>query len=154
MNLIDIEKAMQKTLDHLKSQLIGVGSSINDSLIGTVKIDVDGQKVQLHTICIVFQKDRKISITPHDPKMVGPVETILKSQGFEAYRFSPKVVVVNVPAPTGEEARKVAAHVRKLGEDAKVSIRNVRRKYRTDENDKDLQKLTDRFVSSIDEVTG
>ena len=45
-------------------------------------------------------------------------------------------------------------YVKKLGEETKIAVRNIRRKFRTEENDKEIQKVVDEYMKEIDTLTG
>ena len=146
---------MEKTVDFLRDQLVGMGGNINDNLISTVTIDYSGQQTPLEHLGLIHQKDRRISITPYDPSIIMRVEEELKKQGFDAYKFSKTTVVVNIPLISGDTRRKVASRMNRLGEDAKVSIRNIRRNFRKknkDCDDKELQKMTNIAIEEIDQL--
>lgn len=60
---------------------------------------------------------------------------------------------------SGEEKEGIVKRLRLLGEEAKISIRNLRKKYRQSltkeeikEQEKSLNKLTEDFISEIDKV--
>lgn len=127
--------------------------NVNDDLISTVKVDYDHQQTPLQHLSLIYQQDRRISVTPYDPSMTGVIEDELKRQGFNAYKFSKITVVVNIPLPSGENYEKVISQMKKLGEEAKVSIRNIRKKFRNKEDksrEKRLQEMTDSAIRQID----
>ncbi len=142
---------MRKTVDLLKSQLFGMEDNINDNLIATVKVECDNQLTPLQHLSLIYQQDRRVSVTPYNPAMVGVIEDALKQQGFNAYKFSKTTVVVNIPLSSGEEHQKVVSRMKKLGEEAKVSIRNIRKKFRKKDkdHDKELQAMTDAAIQEI-----
>lgn len=146
--------AMRKTVDLLKTQLFGMTDDIDEGLISTVKVDYNHQLTPLQHMSLVNQQGRRISVTPYDPSMIGAVEKELKKQGFDAYKFSKTTVVVNIPLPTQESVEKAKTQRKKIGEEAKVSIRNIRKKFRKKvDNDKRLQEATDAAIKEIDELT-
>ena len=142
---------MRKTVDLFKSQLFGMEDNVSESLIATVKVPYDHQATPLQHLSLVSQKDRRVSVTPYEPMMVGVIEEELKKQGFNAYKFSKTTVVVNIPLQDGESRKKVVLQVKKLAEEAKVSIRNIRKKFRKKDkdHDKELQALTDSAIQEI-----
>ena len=142
---------MQKTVDLFKSQLFGTEDNVNESLISTVKVSYNHQATPLEHLSLVNQRDRRVSVTPYEPAMVGVIEDELKKQGFNAYKFSKTTVVVNIPLVDGESRKKVALQVKKLAEEAKVSIRNIRKKFRKKDKDhnKELQTMTDAAIQEI-----
>ncbi len=148
---------MRKTVDLFKGQLIGMSDNINDDLISTIKVSYNHQLTPLQHLSLVHQKDRRVSVTPYEPYMLGIIEDELKKQGFNAYKFSKTTVVVNIPLKTGESKDKVTLQIKKLGEEAKVAIRNVRKKFRKSNKDnedynKQLQKVTDTAIQEINEL--
>ncbi len=146
---------MQKTVDLFRSQLVGMEENVNDDLIATVKVDYDHQMTPLEHLSLIHQQDRRVSITPYDPNIIGEIEDELKKQGFNAYKFSKTTVVVNIPLASGENRKKVVSQMKKLAEEAKVSIRNIRKKFRDQEDkshEKRLQKITDAAIKQVDEL--
>jgi ribosome recycling factor len=143
---------MQTPVDILQSHIKGIGTDIDDNLVGTVKVDYHGQPTLIRNLAAIDKRNKKITITPYDSVVVGEIAKVLGQSGFDAHVYSYKSVVVNIPYPTGETLRKIQAHVKKLGEDAKIAIRNIRRKYKTDDNDKELQQITDMYVKQIDDL--
>lgn len=142
---------MRKTVELFKSQLFGMEDNVNESLIATVKVQYNNQPTPLEHMSLVSQRDRRVSVVPFDPMMIGAIEDELKKRGFNAYKFSKTTVVVNIPLADGETRKKVDLQKKKLAEEAKVSIRNIRKKFRKKaEDDKRLQKMTDIAIREID----
>lgn len=148
--------SMRKTVDLLKTQLVGLEDNVNEQLISTIKVEYNHQLTPLQHMSLVNQQDRRVSVTPFDPTMVGVIEDELKRQGFNAYKFSKTTVVINIPPACGETRQKVAAQMKKLGEESKVAIRNIRKKFRKkdQDHDRELQALTDASIKEIDKLTG
>jgi ribosome recycling factor len=92
---------------------------------------------------MVYSDGKRIQITPYDPALLGTINTALQKSGFSSYVFSKNSVVVSVPKRCGEEKEKIIKFVRALGEQAKISIRNIRHKARKELDDKEVQKMTD-----------
>ena len=147
---------MRKTVDLLKSQLVGMEDNVNESLIATVKVEYNHKPTLLQYLSLISQRDRRVSVTPYEPSMIGVIEEELKKQGFNAYKFSKTTVVVNIPLADGETRRKVISQIKKLGEEAKVSVRNIRKKFRKKDkdHDKELQSITDAAIQEIGDLTG
>lgn len=113
----------------LQSQLTGFrGGTISPALVDSVRIHYQGQMVPLNHLAYSSPGKGAISVVPFDHTMVGPIAKTLCEQGLNAYAQSKTTVVVSVPKPNGEEQAKVHARIRKLGEEAKLAIRNVRRR--------------------------
>lgn len=147
---------MRKTVELLKSQLVGMEDNVNENLIATVKVGYNHQPTPLEHLSLVHQKDRRVSVTPFDPTMVGAIEEELKKQGFNAYKFSKTTVVVNIPLACGDNHKKVASQMKKLAEEAKVAVRNIRKKFRRKDkgHDRELQVVTDAAIQEICDLVG
>ena len=114
-----------------------------------------GQNVPIISVAQTGRVDNNsIAVDPYEPSMVGPLVTALKANGFSAYQFSKTRVLVSVPPVSGEAREKVKKHLRKLGEDTKVAIRNIRKNYRKLDktDDKKIQEITDFYIREIDSI--
>lgn len=151
---------MNHTVEQLRSSLIGIrGSTIAPSLVETVRVEFCGQLVSIKQVSSIAKVSAGISIFAYDPQMAGVINKALLAANFKSYLFSPKCVMVPVPPMSGEQRKEIIKHLRRLAEDAKVAIRNLRKKFRQtltkDELssvDKELQLLTDTSIANIDAV--
>ena len=109
-------------------------------------------------------ESRLITIQPWDSSVIGEVEkAILKSDLGLTPSSDGRVIKIPIPPLTEERRKQLVRMVKKLGEDCKVAIRNVRREGNDDikslEKDKkisedelrraqdQIQKLTDRYIA-------
>ena len=110
-----------------------------------------------------------ITVTPWDTKIIGPIEKAIQGSGLGLNPSSDgKTVRIPIPPLTEERRKELAKVVRKMGEDARVAVRNVRReaieKLKDREKKKEIsedvvkrgqeriQKETDAHVKKIDEI--
>lgn len=154
---------MAKVVEHFASQIAGIHCGVaTPSLIDTIKVEFQGQQTPIGHLATTIHQQDKIAVIPYDPTMLKEVEKALINSGFNAYAFNKATVVVPLPkwASTADRDRAIA-QVRKLEEDAKIAIRNIRKKERKKldlpENEqkiaeKKLQDLTDASVSRIKEL--
>jgi ribosome recycling factor len=157
MNFGDFREHAQKTVQFLGNQFATIfESTINSGMVETSKVLYHDQKIEVRHIAQVFDSKGRISIVPYDRQFVGSMAKQLADAGFNAYAFSRDEVVVNVPPRYQEETEKVCAHVRKLGEEAKVAIRNARKKAKQHipkdkvrEMEKELQEITDNAIDTV-----
>jgi ribosome recycling factor len=147
-------KAVEFFEDQIRSIRFGC---ITTGLIDTVRVECYEQKMPIKQIAWTTSEKNRISVAPYDPQLLGAIDRALKKEGFNSYVFSKTQVVVNLPPMSGEDRIKVASQVSKLGEEAKISIRNIRKKFRQallkeeiQESDKALQALTDSKITEID----
>lgn len=150
---------MGKAVDFYYDQLRGIRWGItNCGLIDTIRIPLDGQKVPLsHLAWTSPGKNGQISVNPYEQNNVGLIANTLKQEGFNAYPFSKTTVMVSAPQPCGEEKDKVIAHIKKLAEETKIAIRNIRKKTRQKTQDvrvieEELQGLTDKAIAKIEDL--
>lgn len=141
---------MQKTVHHLTQQLIGIRwGTLTSGLVDTIKV----QNVELKYLATSFGQGSQITVIPHDPSTIGMIKNALCDSGFNAYIQSKTNININVPQPTREEKEKVIKHIKTLGEDAKISIRNIRKKARKAEcDDEEVQSLTDEMIRQVEQV--
>jgi ribosome recycling factor len=114
-------------------------------------------------------ESRLITVTPWDAKMIGPIEKAIQSSGLGLNPVNDgKIVRIPIPPLTEERRRELAKLVKKMAEDARVAIRNIRREAieRMKEKEKKkeisedelkrghdrIQKETDAFIKKIDEI--
>jgi ribosome recycling factor len=140
------------------------------SLLDGVKVDYYGTPTPLQQVgTLSVPESRLITVTPWDTKMIGPIEKAIQGSGLGLNPSSDgKTVRIPIPPLTEERRRELAKVVRKMSEDARVAVRNVRReaieKLKDREKKKEIsedvvkrgqeriQKETDAHVKKIDEI--
>lgn len=167
----DTERKMQKTVTSVIEDLAGIRSGkATPALLDSVKVDAYGQKMPLNQVASVSIPDPKsLVVQPWDKTLIGD---IVKAIQTAELGFNPQVEgpIIRVPVPPLSEERRVdlAKHCKKIAEEGKVAIRNVRReaneRLKKAEKDKKvsqdeqrdgsdkIQNLTDRFIREIDEI--
>ena len=85
---------------------------------------------------------------PFDPSLLGPIEKAIRSAGLGLNPANDgKIVRIPLPALTEERRKELSKHVHKLSEEARNSVRQVRR----DANDRLKKLLRDHLISEDDE---
>jgi len=154
---------MAKPLELLERQIVGIRlGTISPAVVDSVKVLYQGSMTPINHLAFSQPTKGGIAVNPYDPQMVGAIVTALKSSGMNAYAFSKTSVMVSVPPITGEAKDQIRGHLKKLGEEAKIAIRNIRKKARQkmdglpkdelQKAEKELQKLTDDHISEIDRI--
>ncbi|MDR1822053.1 MAG: ribosome recycling factor [Oscillospiraceae bacterium] len=163
------EDKMDKTLATLESAFATVRAGrASAAVLEHIRVDYYGQPTPITQIGTVAVPDpRTITITPWDAKTLKDVEkAILASDLGINPQNDGKLLRINFPQLTEERRRELAKQIAKYAEEAKVSVRNVRRdalddfkaakkKAEITEDDlkdaeRDLQKLTEKFVKLIE----
>jgi ribosome recycling factor len=162
---------MSRTVDVLKKDFASIRTgraslALLDGLMVSY-YDTPTSLQQLASLSI--PESRQIAIHPWDQKVIPDIEkAILKSDLGLTPMNDGKMIRINIPPLTEERRKQLVKTVRKKAEEAKVSIRNIRRDVNEElkklEKEKhisedivkksqdDIQKLTDSFISKVDEV--
>ncbi len=160
---------MDKAIEHLEHELIKIrAGKANPGMLEGVMVDYYGSMTPLQQVANVNTPDpRTIVIQPWEKAMIDPIEKaiMMANLGLNPENNG-EIVRINVPALTEERRKDLVKQVKKEAEEARISIRNVRRecneelkKLKKDglaedmEKDAvaDVQKLTDKFSAKIDE---
>jgi ribosome recycling factor len=167
----DATTRMQKCVQALQAELKKMRTGrAHPSLIEHLKVDYYGSEVPLQQVAAISIEDaRTLVVSPWEKGMVGPIEkAIYKSELGLTPNTAGTVIRIPLPPLTEERRRDLTKVVRHEAENARVSVRNVRRdaitalkeqlkakKLSQDEERRgqdDVQKLTDRFIAEIDQV--
>ena len=158
ITLNDVEERMEKAVDFLKEQLHGITQlgANNASLVDSVKVDYYGQPTPIKHIAYSSCDKLRVSITPHEEKFVSEIVKACERAGFNAYKFSKEIAMVTLPIPSGETKKEMKKRIKSLGEETKISIRNIRKKFKQSSEDnseeKALQKITNAATQAVDEI--
>jgi len=167
----DTSARMERSIEAFRKELGKVRTGrASFSLLDGVKVDYYGTPTPLQQVgTLSVPESRLITITPWDAKMIGPIEKAIQGSGLGLNPASDgKVVRIPIPPLTEERRKELAKLVRKMAEDARVAVRNVRReaieKLKDREKKKEIsedvvkrgqeriQKETDAHVKKIDEI--
>lgn len=170
--IIELSTKMQKSVETFKAELSKVRTGrASVSLLDGISVDAYGSMMPMNQVATVtIPESRMIAVQPWDPQMIPAIEkAILKSNIGLAPASDGKVIRLNIPQLTEERRKELVKQVRKVSEEFKVAIRNIRReaidilkKQKKDKeiSEDDLFKLqddaqaeTDKYVKQIDEVT-
>ena len=167
--LSDYEKRMQGAIDNLVNNFTGIRSGrASTTLVDSIVVDAYGQNMKIKDLASVSVPEaRTIKINVWDTNLVSSVE---KSIVNSSLNLSPmtegQIIRINLPDLTAERRVELAKNVKRLSEEAKVSIRNIRQdgmnfikklsSQSTPEDEikiiqDDLQKLTDSYIETISE---
>ena len=134
---------MQKTVEFFKDQIKNIRTGqISPALISAIRFEND----LIGHIALVNNGKKCVTVSPYDLNKIGQINKVLENNGFSCYVASKSQIVVNHVLMTEEEKQKIIAKIKRFSEDAKVSVRNIRKKFRSHD---DIDKLTDRFINDI-----
>lgn len=143
----------------------------NASLLDRIQVEYYGAPTPLNQLAsITVPEARVLLITPFDKSVLKEIERAINESDLGINPANDgSVIRLVIPALTEETRRELAKDVKKVGENAKVAIRNIRRdamdeakkqeknKEITEDElkvlEKDIQKVTDDAVKHIDQMT-
>ena len=166
-----LEERSKKTVSVLKEDLNTVRAGrANPALLDKVLVDYYGTPTPLKNLSNISVPDpRTLLISPFDPKSIHEIEKAINIANIGINPSNDgKCVRLVIPQVTEERRKELTKTVKKMGEDSKVAIRNLRR----DANDElkkleknheiteddlkkaldDVQKATDKTIKEIDDV--
>jgi ribosome recycling factor len=171
--LSDVEEKMNKTLKSLQADLNKVRTGrASLALFDDIRVDYYGTPTPLNQMATLsVPESRLIVIQPWDPLMIGEIEkAILKSELGVTPANDGKIIRLTIPRLTEERRKELVKIIKRMGEQGKVAIRNIRRDANEDfkgvereklisedelhQNLEKIQKITDGFIQKIDEVLG
>lgn len=150
----DMETAIQFFSDQIRYIRAG---GITDAVIDSLVVDASQGSIKLSFIANSIMQGQRILVTPHDPYETSYITSSLKDHGFDAYLASKNVIAIAIPRFSGDERKKVQKLISKMGEEAKIAVRNIRKSAKNKiENDKSeektLQRHTDNAIKEIDNI--
>ena len=168
-----LEERIEKSLAVLKDDLNTVRAGrANPALLDKVTVDYYGSPTPLKNISNISVPDpRPLMIAPFDPKSIGDIEKAINVAdiGITPSNDGKNVRLV-VPQLTEERRKELTKVVKKMGEETKIAIRNLRRdanealkkqekdgELSEDDLKKDLdvvQKTVEKAVADIDAIVG
>lgn len=163
------EEKMEKTVAQLQKEFGTIRSGrANPGILDRVMVEYYGAQTPLRQMSQVSVQDgTTLVITPYDKTVMKEIEkAIIKAEIGITPNSDGVCIRLPFPPLTEDRRREIAKDVKKLGEDAKVAIRNIRRDM-TDglkkvekgenlpedmvkDNQDKIQKLTDKYTANID----
>lgn len=169
--LKETKDRMEKAINSLKRELSTIRAGrANPALLDKIQVDYYGAPTPINQLAtITVPEARLLVIQPYDKSAIGDMErAILKSELGITPANDGEVIRIAIPALTEERRTELVKIVKKMAEEAKVAVRNIRR----DANDQlkksekdgsttedelrrstdDVQKTTDNYIKMIDEI--
>ena len=165
------EEKMAKTINVLKEDLNSVRAGrANAALLDQIVVDYYGTPTPLKNMSNISVPDpRTLMITPFDPSTVKSIEKAIQMSSIGINPSNDGKSIRLVIPPVTEETRKEKTKIiKKMGEESKVAVRNLRRDANeevkkmekngelTEDDEKDeldeIQKLTDNCMKDIDKI--
>ena len=166
-----LQEKINKSESLLKEDLATVRAGrANAALVDKVMVEYYGTPTPLKSLSnISVPEPRTLLITPFDPKSIPEIEKAINIANIGINPINDgKVIRLQIPQVTEERRKELTKTVKKMGEETKVAVRNLRR----DANDKvkklekagdyteddrkevldDIQKMVDQAIKDIDQI--
>lgn len=170
-SLAEATDKMQKAVSHLKEDLATIRTGrAAPALLNRVTVEYYGAPVPLNQLASInVPEPRLLQIAPFDRNSISVIEKAIQSSDLGITPSNDgNVIRLAFPPLTEERRRELVKSVHHRAEEARVAVRNVRRHSKEEverleresaisEDDlkraeKELQRLTDRFVAEVDEI--
>lgn len=169
--LLDAEDKMEKAVSVAKEDLASVRTGrATPSMFAKISVEAYGVPTPLNQVASVnIPEARMVLIKPYDKSQLRAIEKAIQDSDLGVNPSNDgEIIRINVPQLSEERRREMVKIARSKAEDARISVRNIRRKGK-DELDKlikdgdvgedegmraekELQNLTDQYVGQVDEL--
>lgn len=172
LELKPFEEKMKKAISVYEENLSTIRAGrANPNALSKISVDYYGAPTPISGVAAVSISDaRTLVIQPWDAGTVKDIErAILASDLGITPQSDGKTIRLVFPQPTEERRREMTKQIAKMGEEAKVAVRNLRRdandkikdakkksEMTEDEakaSEKACQDMTDKYIKEIDRVT-
>lgn len=175
MNIKELNKEicqrMDKSIASLEYEFRGINAGrANPALLERVSVDYYGVPTPINQMAAVNVPDaRTLTIQPWDKSSMKAITKAIQASDIGINPTDDGSVIRLVfPAPTEERRKELCKKVSKLGEEAKVSVRNIRRDFvdqlkaqkknseitedEQKEGETEIQNVTDKYIKNIDKL--
>lgn len=128
--LLEAEEAMTKAVDYLKHELRGVRTGrATPALVEYLKVDYYGSPTDLKSLAAISTPEpTQLLIKPFDAGSVGDIKRAIETSGLGLNPIvESKQIRLNMPPLSRDRRQQLVTHCKKMGEEQKVALRNVRR---------------------------
>ncbi len=165
---LEAQVAMSKSIDSLRNSLSTLRTGrASPAMLNSINVDYYGSPTPINQISsISVPEPRQLLIKPYSKDDVKSIVAALNASDLGLNPINEgNVIRLIIPALTGDRRNEIVKQAHKYGEEAKVSIRNVRRDYmdfvKNDDSvsedyqkriEEDIQKVTDEAIKQVDVI--
>lgn len=163
---------MQKSVGHLETEFSEIRAGrANPAVLDKVRVDYYGSPTPVNQVAAVSVTEaRTLTIQPWDSSLLRPIEKAIQTSDIGINpQNDGKVIRMIFPPLTEDRRKEIVRDVAKMGEDAKVAVRSIRREAMdklkamkksgdiTEDDqkhgEKKIQDITDKHIKNIDSLT-
>ncbi|MCV7228699.1 ribosome recycling factor [Mycolicibacterium komossense] len=169
--LFEAEEKMEKAVSVARDDLSSIRTGrANPGMFSRIVIDYYGSATPITQLSSInVPEARMVVIKPYEQSQLGPIENAIRNSDLGVNPSNDgNIIRISIPQLTEERRRELAKQARGKGEDAKITVRNIRRKAMEELSrikkdgeagedevgraEKDLDKTTSQYVTQIDEL--
>jgi len=162
---------MKKTVAATQREFSGIRTGrANPMILDSINAEYYGTPTPIRQLAnVAVQEGHTLVITPYDKTIIAGIEkAIMKSDIGITPSNDGNVIRLMFPQPTEERRKELVKEIKKISEDAKVAVRNIRRemtdalkKMEKDEHlpedevkkqQDEIQKFTDNYIKELDKI--
>lgn len=127
----EVKEKMEDVIEHFKKELNNLRTGrANPSMFDDVPIEVYGTQMRIRELANVTASEaRQLLISPFDPQTAGPISKSIEKANLGVQPIvEGSIIRVNIPSMDENRRKDIVKQGKKKTEDAKVAIREARRK--------------------------
>jgi len=128
--LLECEEKMEKAVEFFHRELRGIRTGrASAGLVEHIKVDYFGSPTELRQLASIgVPQPDMIMIKPFDPGSAKEIEKAIQTSGIGITPMTDgKVIRLPVPTLTTERRQQLGGQLKKMAEEARVAVRNIRR---------------------------
>ncbi len=165
------EASMKQAFTYCKKELSQVrAGKASPSILENMKVEYYGSQTPLNQLANVSAPEaRLLTVEPYDKSIIQDIEKAIMSSGLGLNPNNDgNLIRIPLPLLSEERRKELVKHSRKIAEDARISIRNVRRDAKEEikkkvkseslpedsqyQAEEELQELTDKYTGLVDNI--
>ena len=166
------DEKMNKSVSHLETEFTEIRAGrANPAVLDKIRVDYYGSPTPVNQVAAVsITEARTLTIQPWDASLLRAIEKAIQTSDIGINpQNDGKVIRMIFPPLTEDRRKEIVKDIAKMGEDAKVAVRSIRReameKLKTmkksgditeddqKHGEKKIQDITDKHIKSIDGLT-
>lgn len=168
--LNEAEESMGKAVEHLRGELTKIrAGKANPQMLEGIQIEYYGSTSPLQHVASVSAPDaRTLTVQPWEKQLIGPIEKAIMGANLGLNpQNDGQIIRINLPILTEERRKELVKMAKGEAEDAKISIRSIRKDANEDirkevkeglaedeakRAEEQVQQLTDSYAEKIDQI--
>lgn len=167
----DTKTRMEKVIDSTKKELATIRTGrANPALLDRVEVEAYGSRMPLNQVAMVSAPEpRMLIVQPYDRSTISAIDKAIRIADLGLNPTNDgQLIRLAIPTLTEERRKDLVKFAKKVSEEMKIAVRNVRRESNDilkkmekegtiteDDNKKgqtEIQKLTDQYIAQIDQL--